>query len=99
MAMPGSDGPEPTVDDGVFADEKPASVALVPVVPTVQWSRIPDQGRSRADFVTQLIATAEHVPQTRSLRRASPADAKAAYGARWHEAPAQAAGVRTRQTA
>jgi hypothetical protein len=99
MAMPGSDRPEQMVDDGVRADEKPACVALVPVVPTVQWSRVPDQRLSRADFVTQLIATAEHVPQTRSLRRASPADAKAAYGAGWHKAPAQVAGLRTRQTA
>jgi hypothetical protein len=99
MAMPGNDRPEQTPDNGVLADEKPACVALVPVVPTVQWSRIPDQGLSRADFVTQLIATAEHVPQTRSLRRASPADAKAAYGARWHEAPAPATGIRTRQIA
>jgi hypothetical protein len=97
--MPDSGRPEQTVDDGVLAEEKPACVALVPVVPTVQWSRVPDQGLSRADFVTQLIATAEHVPQTRSLRRASPADAKAAYGARWHKAPVQGAGVRTRQIA
>ena len=97
MAMPDSDRPEQMADDGVPADEKPACVALVPVVPTVRWSRIPDQGLSRADFVTQLIATAEHVPQTRSLRRASPADAKAAYGAGWHNAPVQSAGARTRQ--
>jgi hypothetical protein len=95
--MLSSGRPEQTVDDGVLADEKPACVALVPVVPTVHWSRVPDQQRSRADFVTQLIATAEHVPQTRSLRRATPADAKAAYGAQWHKAPAQLAGVRTRQ--
>jgi hypothetical protein len=85
------------VDDGALAGEKPACVALVPVVPAVQWSRVPDQRLSRADFVTQLIATAEHVPQTRSLRRATPADAEAAYGARWHKAPAQVAGGRTRQ--
>jgi len=97
--MRGSGRPEQTVDDGFPADEKPACVALVPVVPTVQWSRVPDQRLSRADFVTQLIATAEHVPQTRSLRRATPADAKAAYGAGWHKAPAQVAGVRTRQIA
>ena len=97
--MPDNGRSEQTVDSGIFSGEKPACVALVPVVPTVEWSRIPDQGRSRADFVTQLIATAEHVPQTRSLRRASPADAKAAYGAGWHKAPAQPAGVRTRQTA
>jgi hypothetical protein len=95
--MPDSGRPEQTVDDSALADKKPACVALVPVVPTVQRSRVPDQRLSRADFVTQLIATAEHVPQTRSLRRATPADAKAAYGARWHKAPAQAAGSRTRQ--
>lgn len=94
-----SDQPEQTADDGLLADEKPACVALVPVVPTLHWSRVPDQQRSRADFVTQLIATAEHVPQTRCLRRATPADAKAAYGARWHKAPAQGAGIRTRQIA
>jgi hypothetical protein len=95
--MPDSGRPEQTVDDGALAGEKPACFALVPVVPAVQWSRVPDQRLSRADFVTQLIATAEHVPQTRSLRRATPADAEAAYGARWHKAPAQAAGGRTRQ--
>lgn len=97
--MSSSDGPEPTVEDGVLADAKPACVALVPVVPTLRWSRVPDQQLSRADFVTQLIATAEHLPQTRSLRRATPADAKAAYGARWHGAPAQGTGIRTRQVA
>jgi hypothetical protein len=95
--MSSSDRPEATVDDGVVADARPACVALVPVIPTVHWSRVPDQQLSRADFVTQLIATAEHAPQTRSLRRATPADAQAAYGARWHQAPAQGAGIRTRQ--
>lgn len=35
--------------------------------------------RPDASFVTQLIATAEHSPQTRTLRRASSADALAAY--------------------
>ena len=83
------------VDDGVPTDAKPACVALVPVVPTVHWSRVPEQSRSRADFVTQLIANAEHLPQTRCLRRATPADAKAAYGAQLQKG--QAAGIRTRQ--
>lgn len=92
--MPDSGRPEQTVDDGVLADEKRACVALVPVGPAVRWSRVPDQQRSRADFVTQLIATAEHVPQTRSLRRATPADAKAAYLA--HQRPVQGVGIRTR---
>ena len=98
-AMSVSGQPEQSVDEGVVADEKPACVALVPVVPTLHWSPVPDQQRSRADFVTQLIATAQHVPQTRSLRRATPADAKAAYGARWHKIPAHGSGIRTRQVA
>jgi hypothetical protein len=97
--MSESDRPKQTADGGALADEQPACVALVPVVPTLHWSRVPEQQLSRADFVTQLIATAEHLPQTRSLRRATPADAKAAYGARWHKAPAQGTGIRTRQVA
>ena len=94
--MLNSSQPEPTADDGVVADKKPACVALVPVVPSLHWSRVPDQPMSRADFVTQLIATAEFAPQTRSLRRASPADARAAY--RGHLPKPLGAGVRTRQT-
>lgn len=87
--------PDQTAEDGALAAEKPACVALVPVVPTVRWSRVPDQQMSRADFVTQLIATAEYAPQTRSLRRATPADAQAAYEARWHKG--QGARSRIRQ--
>jgi hypothetical protein len=93
--MSGTDRPEQPVDDSVLADAKPACVALVPVIPTVDWSRVPDQQMSRADFVTQLIATAEYAPQTRSLRRATPADAQAAYQANRHQA--HGAGIRTRQ--
>ena len=92
FAMSSLDRPEQTADGGVLTDEKPACVALVPVLPSVHRSRMPDRQMSRADFVTQLIATAEHVPQTRNLRRATPADAQAAYGARWHEA--QCGGLR-----
>ena len=93
--MSGSERPEQTVDDGARLDVKPACVALVPVIPTVHWSRVPDQQASRADFVAHLIATAEHAPQTRSLRRATPADAQTAYRARQSQAP-DASG-RTRQ--
>jgi hypothetical protein len=89
--------PEQTPADGLVTDAKPACVALVPVMTAVHWPRVPDQQLSRADFVTQLIATAEHVPQTRSLRRATPADAKAAYGASRHHAPIQTSASRTRQ--
>jgi hypothetical protein len=93
--MSSNDRPEQTVNDGVAADARPPCTALVPLVSAVQWSRVPDQPLSRADFVTQLIAAAEYAPQTRSLRRATPADAQAAYGAHLHQA--QDAGVRTRQ--
>ncbi len=51
--------------------------------------------RPNSTFVTHLIATAEQVPQTRSLRRATPADAQTAYGARRSSGPG--AGIRTRQ--
>ncbi|WP_157223976.1 hypothetical protein [Afipia broomeae] len=33
-----------------------------------------------ASFVTHLIAMAEQTPQTRTLRRATPADARTVYG-------------------
>jgi hypothetical protein len=95
MRMLSSDRPDHTVDDGVFAEANPACVALVTVVSTVHWSAVPDQQMSRADFVAQLIATAEYVPQTRSLRRATPAVAKAAYQAGQHRP--LGAGIRTRQ--
>jgi hypothetical protein len=86
-------GLEETTDDSALEDARPACVALVPVVPAVHRSRVPDRQMSRADFVTQLIATAEHAPQTRGLRRATPADAQAAYRAR----QVRAANIRTRQ--
>jgi hypothetical protein len=88
--MMDSERPE-AVDTG--ADEAPPCTALVPVVPAVRWSRLPGRPLSRADFVTQLIATAEHAPQTCCLRRASAADAQLAYGAK----RAAGAGLRTRQ--
>ena len=50
----------------------------------------PDTG-----FVTHLIATAEQLPQTRTLRRAAPADVHSAYAARLQ--PVTNAGGRTRQ--
>jgi hypothetical protein len=87
--------PEQTIEDGVLSDAKPACVALVPVVASAQWS-IPSQlSRPNSTFVTHLIATAEQVPQTRSLRRATAADAQTAYRANQH--PIQDAGIRTRQ--
>jgi hypothetical protein len=95
--MLGNGRPDQTVEDGVVVDAKPACVALVPVIPVVPWSRVSrlEPSRPNSIFVTHLIATAEQVPQTRSLRRATPADAQTAYRANQH--PVLGAGVRTRQ--
>jgi hypothetical protein len=95
FAMLNSARPEATADDGGIADVRPACVALVPVVSTVHWSRVPDWQLSRADFIAQLIATAEYAPQTRSLRRATPADAQSAYRA--NQQRFRRPGIRTRQ--
>jgi hypothetical protein len=87
---------EEAVEDGVVLDAQPACVALVPVASSAQWS--PSHGqRSQPSsiFVTQLIATAEQVPQTRGLRRATAADAQIAYRA--NQKPIPGTGSRTRQ--
>jgi phospholipase C len=105
--MSGTGRPEQTADDGITLDAepaldarpalKPACVALVPMVTSAQWSQIPSQqlSRSNSTFVTHLIAAAEHVPQTRSVRRATAADAQTAYSANQHRV--QGAGMRARQ--
>lgn len=70
--------------------------ALVPVTPTLQF--VPKVVLTRPDpsFVTQLIANAEHLPQASRLRRASSADARAAYGGK---RPLPNLGTRTQQVA
>lgn len=55
------------------------STALVAVAPIAPRKAISSTQRPDAPFVTQLIATAERMAETRTLRRASDADAKAAY--------------------
>jgi len=82
--------PEPA---GYGAETRPACVALVPVTASTQWSHGPGLRWSpNSIFVTQLIATAEHAPQTCSLRRATLADAHSAYHPRQ-----RGAASRTRQ--
>jgi hypothetical protein len=95
--MPACDQPEPTADDGTPLEAKSACVALVPVVQAAQWSQIPSRElpRPNSTFLTHLIATAEQVPQTRSLRRATPYDAQIAYNANRHWV--QRIRIRTRQ--
>jgi hypothetical protein len=95
--MSSGDRPQQTLDEGALADAAPASVALVPTVAAAQRSQAAIRPLSRPSsiFVTHLIATAEQAPQTRSLRRATPADAQTAYQA--NRRPVADAGFRTRQ--
>jgi hypothetical protein len=95
--MPVNYGPEQAAEDGVLADARPACVALVPMSEPAPWTRTAGSWLTRPDsnFVTHLIATAEQVPQTRNLRRATAADAQSAYGA--NQRPIRRAGIRTRQ--
>jgi len=99
--MSGNGRPEQKVESGVIFDAepgleaKPACTALVPLVTSARWSQIPQLCRSNSTFVAHLIATAEHVPQTCSVRRATPADAQNAYSANQHRL--QGAGMRARQ--
>ncbi len=89
---------EQGAEDGVVPAAKSDCVALVPVVPSAQWSHSSGQPWSLPSsiFVTQLIATAEQEPQTRSVRRTTLADAQTAYSV--SKNPRQGAGSRTRQT-
>ena len=76
--------------------DQPASRALVPSTSTerrarrrwYRWSPDPI-------FITHLIAEAQQVPQARRMRRASAADAQAAYRPR--EIATAATGSRMRQ--
>ena len=82
--------------DGEFVNlDEPARTELVPAAESLCWSPKPAP-RPDPTFLAQLIATADQAPQTRSLRRASPADAQAAYGA--SQIRRSGPGFRTRQT-
>ncbi len=80
----------------VNLDEEPACVELVPVTQSACWIQRAATPRPDPTFLVQLIATADQAPQTRSLRRASPADAKTAYSA--NRPLRGSTGFRTRQT-
>ncbi len=86
---------EREIEDGVFEDLKPPCVALVPTAQELHWAPKLPLPRPDPSFVTQLIATADQMPQTRTLRRGAPADALSAYGTDWR--PGREAGLRTRQ--
>ena len=65
--------------DAEFVDIPPDTVALVPLSARADVPAKTPLNRPDANFLTQLIATADQEPQTRSLRRGSSADARAAY--------------------
>ena len=59
---------------------RPAGVAEESVIAPIERPPISRAtARHDASFVTQLIAMAQHSPQTRALRRAEPQVARAAY--------------------
>jgi hypothetical protein len=65
-------------------DSPSSSNALVTLKPetTDDWDSRPHRPLHRVStFITQLIATARHVPQTREKRRADPEQVIAAYRA------------------
>lgn len=62
-----------------LSTETPVTVrALVPVEPAKHVSLL-RPARPEASFIAHLLATADHAPQTRALRRTSPAAARATY--------------------
>jgi hypothetical protein len=77
------------IEDGVFEDVETPCVAVVAVTPTVYEAPKLALTRPNANYVAQLIATAEQLPQTRNLRRAEPADALSAYSARQRKLPGE----------
>jgi hypothetical protein len=70
---------EQVIEDGVFEDVETPCAAIVPVTPAFYEAPKRALPRPNANYVAQLIATAEQLPQTRNLRRAAPADALTAY--------------------
>lgn len=88
MAMLGTDRSD-EADNGT-------GTALVPQLPILQWVHKAPLPRPDPSFVAQLIANAEHLPQTSRLRRASSEDAQMAYGGK---RPLSSVTARTRQVA
>jgi hypothetical protein len=88
---------EQALDGEVLDADEPGCVELVPVIPCVRWMPKGPITRPDPGFVTQLIATAAEAPQTRTLRRGSPAEAQTAYCA--GQIRRYGTGFRTRQVA
>ena len=72
--------PDAIFDQSCDSDVSQAQTALAPLTlaPRSGTGLFPSV-RPDARFVAQLIATATHLPQTRTLRRAAPEDAATTY--------------------
>ncbi|QPF85309.1 hypothetical protein IC762_02955 [Bradyrhizobium genosp. L] len=81
--------------DEVTEEPRATGADLVPLAATTQWAPKIPLPHADPSFLTQLIATAAHEPQTRGLRRGSPADAQSAYGP--HASERRSVTRRTRQ--
>lgn len=78
--MSDSERPDQELDKCETTDVNAGSGALIPMMPEAQPARpIVPPSRPSPVFVTHLLATVEQVPQTRTLRRATPAEAQTAY--------------------
>ncbi|MBR0692163.1 hypothetical protein [Bradyrhizobium lablabi] len=73
------------LEGGTTDDRGAACTALVPLAATTHWAPKIPLTHADPSFIAHLIATAEHVPQTRDLRRGSLADAQIAYGPHVYE--------------
>jgi hypothetical protein len=93
--MLGTERSDDILDGEVLDADGPACVELVPVSQEVNWSRKASMARPDPSFLAQLIATADHAPQTCKLRRASIEDAQTAYGS--HPQERRSVARRTRQ--
>lgn len=98
--MSGTEFEQQTESTAGVAEANPGCMDLVPMVQAAVWSQHPSLQLSRPNpcFVTQLIATAEQAPQTRTLRRATVADAQAAYRFVTDHNHTTPTGLRTRQS-
>lgn len=63
---------------GQKANQQPETSGLVPVAPAREGG-LRHSARPSPAFLAQLIATAQHAPQTRARGRAEPAEAVAHY--------------------
>jgi hypothetical protein len=98
FAMSGTEFEAQTESTAEAAEANPPCMALVPMIQAAVWTQAPPLSRPDPCFVTQLIATAEHAPQTCSLRRATPAVAQAAYRSVTAHNHIMPTGIFTRQT-